>query len=430
MRKLIVLLALLVGANAWATPDIQTWHTPNGAKVLFVNAPGLPMLDVRVVFDAGSARDGELPGLAKMTNALLSDGAGEWDANQLAERLEDRGIELSASAARDMAIVDLRSLTDEKILPVAVDTMATVLAKPSFVAKDIERTRQQMQIGLRQAKQSPGSVASLAFFKSLYGEHPYGHNSGGTEASLTEISRDDILAFHANYYVANNAVIAMVGAVDRPHAEKIAAQIVAGLPAGEHAPALPPVPEQGAQERREVFPSSQTHILVGQPGMARHDPDYFALYVGNHVLGGSGLVSVLGEEVRNKRGLSYSVYSYFSPMRQTGPFIMKAQTKNTQADQALQVMRDTLKRFIEQGPDAQELADAKRNITGGFPLRIASNQKIVQYIAMMGFYDYPLDWLATLVDKVKAVDAASVQDAFERRIDPNRMLAVIVGGEK
>jgi zinc protease len=179
---------------------------------------------------------------------------------------------------------------------------------------------------------------------------------------------------------------------------------------------------------QQDFPSSQTHIYIGQPGMARHDPDYFALYVGNHVLGGSGLVSILGEEVRNKRGLSYSVYSYFVPMRAPGPFLMSAQTKNDQATEALTVMRDTLRRYRLEGPTPEELDAAKRNITGGFPLDIASNRKIVQYIAMMGFYDYPLDWLDTLVPKVEAVTMEQVRDAFARRLQPDRLAAVVVGG--
>ena len=153
-----------------------------------------------------------------------------------------------------------------------------------------------------------------------------------------------------------------------------------------------------------------------------------ALYVGNHVLGGSSLVSTLGEEVRNKRGLSYSVYSYFSPMRVVGPFLMVAQTKNEQADEALEVMRETLVRFIERGPSEDELEAAKQNLIGGFPLRISSNGKIVEYLAMMGFYDYPLDWLDTIAGKLAAVDVAQVRDAFSRRISAPAGIAVIVGG--
>jgi zinc protease len=378
--------------------------------------------------DAGSARDGDLPGLAKFTNAMLSEGAGQWDADALALRLEERGIELGSGSLRDMAWVSLRSLTEPAVLDVALGSAAAVVAEPRFDTDAVTRVRQQMQIALRQAQQSPSSVAKRRFFRALYGEHPYAHPPGGDEASVAAITADDMRAFHRRYYVAANAVISIVGAVSRAQAEAIAERVIAGLQAGEHAPPLPPPPVASGAEVRETFPSSQTHIYVGQAGMARHDPDYFALYVGNHVLGGGALVSTLGEEVRNKRGLSYSVYSYFSPMRVDGPFLMVAQTKNDQADEALEVMRATLARFVAEGPSEAELEAAKQNLIGGFPLRIASNAKIVQYVSMMGFYDYPLDWLDSLTDKLAAVDVEQVRDAFSRRIHTTAGIAVVVGG--
>ena len=187
---------------------------------------------------------------------------------------------------------------------------------------------------------------------------------------------------------------------------------------------MPPAPG----ERPLAFPSTQTHIYLGQLGIARHDPDFFPLLVGNHVLGSSGLVSLLGEEVRNKRGLSYSVYSGLVPMRRAGPFFAVAQTKNAQAEEAMAVMRKTIADFVKDGPDRKLLDDAKRNLTGGFPLRIASNGKIVEQLAVIGFYGYPLDWLDTYVAKVDAVTAEQVRDAFRRRIDPASFTAVVVGG--
>ena len=226
-------------------------------------------------------------------------------------------------------------------------------------------------------------------------DHPYAHPPGGEQASVAAISVDDMRAFPRPLLRRGEC-----GRVDRrggqigAQAETIAERVTGALPRGEHAPPLPPPPVVSGAELRESFPSSQTHIYVGQAGMARHDPDYFALYVGNHVLGGGALVSTLGEEVRNKRGLSYSVYSYFSPMRVDGPFLMVAQTKNEQADEALEVMRDDLGAISSRtGPSQEELDAAKQNLIGGFPLRIASNGKIVEYLSMMGFYDYPLDWL-------------------------------------
>jgi zinc protease len=428
-RLLLAAASLLLGASALAgTPKIETWHTSQGAKVMFVAAPDLPMVDVRMVFDAGSARDGALPGLAKLTNAVLDQGAGDWSADQIAERLEDDGVEIGNGALRDMAWYSVRSLTEPEALRVALETLAAVVAKPSLAEADVERTRQQMQIGLRRSLQSPGTVARRAFYRDVYGDHPYAHDPSGETESLARIGIADIKEFHHKYYVARNAVIAIVGALDRKQAEQVAEQLTAVLPEGEHAPVVPTPAGPDRKRDHQSFPSSQSHIYLGQVGMARHDPDYFPLYVGNHVLGGSGLVSTLGEEVRNKRGLSYSVYSYFSPMRASGPFVMVAQTKNEQAEQADRVMRETLQRFIEQGPSEAELHAAIQNITGGFPLRISSNKKIVEYIAMMGFYDYPLDWLDTMVAKVEAVTVEKVRDAFRRRVDPQRLVSVVVGG--
>lgn len=427
LRTLLLVVLTSLGV-AHAGPTIQSWETDEGAKVMFVAAPDLPMVDVRVVMDAGSARDGDTPGLAQFTNAMLSEGAGPWDADALALRLEEQGIELGSGSLRDMAWVSLRSLTEPRVLDVALESAAAVVAEPRFETSAIERIRQQMQIALRQAQQSPGSIAKKRFFRTLYGDHPYAHPPGGEEASLAAITRDDLRGFHQRFYVASNAVVSIVGAVNRVQAESIAERVTAGLARGEHAPPLPPPPVASPAELREAFPSTQSHVYIGQAGMSRHDPDYFALYVGNHVLGGSGLVSTLGEEVRNKRGLSYSVYSYFSPMRVDGPFLMVAQTKNEQADQALDVMRATLARFVSDGPTEDELEAAKQNLIGGFPLRISSNSKIVEYISMMGFYDYPLDWLDTLTDKLAAVDVEQVRDAFARRINATAGIAVVVGG--
>jgi len=419
---------ILLGGLVHAGPTIESWQTTGGARVLYVNAPDLPMVDVRVVLDAGSARDGDLPGLAQFTNAMLDEGAGDWDADALAQRLEQRGIQLANGSLRDMAWVSVRSLIEPEVLEVALESTNAVLSRPQFSADAIARVREQMQAGLRSSLQSPASVAQRLFYQTLYADHPYAHWPAGDEKSLTEIGLEELQRFHGQYYVAANAVIAIVGAVDRKTAEAIAERVVEGLEPGQRAPALPKPPVVSGAELRENFPSSQTHIYVGQGGMARHDPDYFALYVGNHVLGGSSLVSTLGEEVRNKRGLSYSVYSRFSPMRVDGPFLMVAQTKNEQADEALRVMRETLDRFVEQGPSEEELEAAKQNLIGGFPLQIASNAKIVEYLAMMGFYDHPLDWLDTLTDKLAAVDVEQVRDAFSRRISGTAGIAVIVGG--
>jgi len=428
VNKLLTFVVLLLLHSAvMATPTIQNWQTSNGARVLFVQAPELPMLDARVVFDAGSARDEGLPGLAMITNALLTEGAGKLNADQIAERIDDVGAELSASSLRDMAIVSLRTLTEKHALDTSVSIMADVIARPSFVRSAIDRNLQAMKISLRQDEQSPSSVASKAFYRALYIEHPYAQPSGGTRDSLNSINRKDIEKFHQQYYVAKNAVLVMVGDVDRKQAENLAEQLLGKLPAGERATQLPAVEMIKAQRNEIDFPSTQAHIYIGLPVLSRGDPDYFPLYVGNHVLGGSGLVSKIAVEVREKRGLAYSAYSYFSPMRGPGPFQVGLQTKNSQAMEAEKVVMDTLKDFLENGPDAKDLERTRKNITGGFPLKIASNKDIVGYLAMLGFYDMPLDYLDTFVDKVNAVTSEQIQDAFKRRVKIDQLSTIIVG---
>lgn len=422
------LIALALAPIAGAVPQIQTWETPNGARVLFVPAPDLPMVDVRVVFDAGSARDAGRDGLASLTANMLDQGAGAWDANALAERLESVGAQLSTGALRDMAFVSVRSLTQAPALDTALETMAAVLAEPRFAAEDFERVRQNTLVALRQEEQDPASVGQKAFYRRIFGEHPYATHPSGTLDSVAALTRDDLAAFHRNFYVGRNAVVAMVGALTREQAEAVAERVTAGLAPGAAAPRVPEVPDlSGAEVEQLDFPSTQTHIYAGQPGMSRDDPDYFALYVGNHILGGSGLVSLLMEEVREKRGLSYSVYSYFLPMSQRGPFLMGLSTKNDQAEAARTVLMDTVRRFREEGPTQAELTAAIKNLTGGFPLRIAGNSKIVEQLAMMGFYRLPLDYLETFTNEVAAVSAEDIRDAFRRRVDPERFATVIVG---
>ena len=425
---LFLCLLLLASSALLAGPKVESWQTRGGATVMYVHAPDLPMVDIRVVFDAGSARDGSAPGLATLTNSLLTEGAGPWDADALAERLEDVGAQISNDSLRDMAYVAIRTLSDPEVLEVSLDTLEKILSAPRFEAEDLERQRQLMLISLSKQQENPGSIASLDFYANVYGDHPYGHDPLGNEASVKTLTREDVLDFHATRYVAANAVLAIVGDLDREAAQEVAERLMVNLPTGEHAPPLPPVPVAGEKDVRVAFDATQTHILVGATGMARLDPDYFPLYVGNHVLGGNGLVSILSQEVREARGLSYSVYSYFLPMRVPGPFLMGAQTRNDRSGEALRVMRETLEHFLEQGPTEEQLEAAKRNLTGGFPLRVASNSKIVEYIAMMGFYGYPLDYLDTFVDQVDAVTRADVLRAFRSRINPNDLVVVTVGG--
>lgn len=425
---LFALVGLLFGHAALANPQIQNWQTSNGARVYFVAAPELPMVDIRVVFDAGSARDGNQPGLALFTSAMLEEGAAGFDADTIARRFEELGAQFSAGAYRDMATVGLRSLSKEAILQPALRTYIQVLSKPDFPTRALARVRKQMLTGLQQEQQQPESIAEKRFYQALYGDHPYASPTDGTIESVKALGKKDLRQFYHRYYVARNAVIAIVGALDEAMAKQLAEEISGGLSAGEAAEELAqPAALAQAATHHVDYPSSQTHILMGQPGIARGDADYFALYVGNHILGGGGFGSRITEEVREKRGLSYSAYSYFAPMRAAGPFVLGLQTRNDSADKALAVLRETLEKFRSEGPTAKELDAAKRNITGGFPLKVDSNSDILGYIAMIGFYGLPLDYLDRFNANIEAVSVQQIRDAFQRRVDPARMVTVTVG---
>lgn len=428
VKPLLFVVLFVTAGLAQAMPKIEHWSTENGARVYYVHAPQLPMVDVQVVFDGGSARDESKPGRAVLTNALLAEGAGGLDTDAIARRFEDVGASFSNDSLRDMAFVGVRTLTEPALMKQAIDTAALVLTQPDFPQAAIDRERSRLLVALRRQEQSPGAIAEKAFFRALYDKHPYAHPPLGTEESLNALSRDDLRTHYQRYYVARNAVVAIVGDVDRITAQRLAETLVGRLPAGERAPALPAVPARSAREVVNIpFPSAQTHILVGQPGVRRDDPDYFALYVGNHVLGGGTFTSRITKAIREDRGFAYSAYSAFSPMAVEGPFQVGLQTATANADEALKVLRETLTEFVSKGPTAAELKASKKNITGGFPLRIDSNSDIVQYLAVIGFYGLPLDYLEKFNARVEAVTVEQIRDAFQRRIHPDTMVVVSVG---
>ncbi len=407
---------------------LVSFPTENGARVYFVPAPGLPMVDIQLTFDAGSAHDDDKKGIAHLTNSLLDEGAGDFNADQIAEHFENLGAEIGNGSYRDMSIMTLRSLTDPQLLTPALEVFALMVSAPSFPEESFERNKKQTLRAIQSQLQSPQSIINKAFFKALYDNHPYSTPSLGFEESVTALTRDDMLKYYQQYYVAKNVVIAMVGNLDRAAAETIAAQLTGGLKSGNAAPkiASPAAIKKSAMINIE-HPSTQTHVMIGQPGMSRNDPDEFALYVGNHILGGSGLTSRISDEIREKRGLAYSAYSFFSPMREAGPYLMGLQTRNDQSNNAIDVMFATLQAFIDEGVTADELEAAKRNITGGFSLRIASNSKILGFLGNIGFYNLPLDYLDTYNDRINAVTIEQIKDAFKRRVHPDKMITVTVG---
>jgi len=416
-------------APARRSLDLQHWTTDEGARVYFMQAAELPMLDLQLLFAAGASRDGNLPGIALVTNGMLNEGIEGMDSGAIAAGFERLGAQYANSSHRDMALASLRTLTASEKLQPALDLFTRVVSQPAFPSDALERLRNQLLASLQMRLQSPAALGSEAFWAGLYPQHPYGSLPSGQAESLTLLTPDVLQTFHQEYYTAGNAVIAMVGNIDRQKAERIASRLSSALPEG---PAAAPIAEPDNIEARHehvVFDSQQTHIMLGQLGISRHDPDYAALYVGNQILGGSGFGSRLMEQIRETRGLSYSVSSSLTPMEAAGPFQIGMQTRADQVELALEVIDATVSEFVAEGPTETELVRSKRQIMGQFPLSTASNDAIVSQLGAIGFYGLPLNHMQLFLDRVEKLTVEDVRSAFRRHIDPERQLVVTVGPE-
>lgn len=426
--KLVFLMAFSCMANsAFATLNIQHWQSASGAQVYFVENHDLPMLDVAVDFAAGSGFDeASKIGVAELTNDLLDSAVEGLSEDEIGRKLADIGAQKGQHIDADRSGFSMRTLSNPAERDIALDILARVLQHPLFPDAILVREKTRMIAALKEAETKPESIVGKAFNKAVFGEHPY---AWSTEvADVEKIQRADLENFYRTHYSAKAAVIALMGDITRAQAEAIAQQLSAGLPAGGASAQIAPVTTQiQASERRIAHPATQSHILIGAPGVARNDPDYFPLYVGNYILGGGGFVSRLMNEIREKRGMAYSVYSYFMPMQQPGAFEIGLQTKKEQADAALKLARNTLREFVDKGVTEKELQAAKDNIIGGFPLRIDSNKKILDYLSVIGFYGLPLTYLDDFTAKVDKVTVAQIHDAFKRRVHPDAMATVIVG---
>lgn len=439
VRRLIALpLVLAMIASAWtarAAIPIEHWVHGSGARVYLVASPTIPMLDVQIDVDGGSRRDpAAQAGLASATASLLSAGVraqGDLpalDENRLSEAWVDLGAQFGASAGSDRFSLSLRTLTREDLLSGAVQLAARQMAAPAWPESVWQRDRERMVANLREADTRPATQAGRAFARAVYRGHPYGQEA--TAESLAAIGVPDMQRFWRRHVVACRAQVSLVGAIDRATADRIVGELMAPLQAHgcEDLPAVPEVqPLTQAVEERLPFDAAQAQVLVGQPGYRRNDPDFFPLLVGNHILGGGGFTSRLTQEVREQRGLSYSVYSYFAPGLHAGAFQLGLTTRPDQADLALSVARGVVAKFVVDGPTEAELQAAKDNLINGFGLRLDSNRKLLDNVANIAWNGLPLDYLDHWTDRVQAVTTDDIRRAFRRVLQPDRMVTVVAG---
>ncbi|WP_084273767.1 M16 family metallopeptidase [Legionella fairfieldensis] len=421
----MIVLSQILYANTFKT---EQWQTKNGVRVVFYQAMEVPMLTMNLTFAAGSAYDGKQFGLSALTTSLMNQGCAGMDATQVAERLADTGAQYNSEASRDMALLTLKTLTKEDAMKQAIDTFASIINQPDFPPDAFSREKNQQLLAIAQTKESPDDVANQILFKRLYLNHPYAHPVNGLKETVENLTAAQLRAFYKRYFVGANAILVLVGAIDSKKAHQIADQLTASLPKGEPAPAIPKAHGSETGEKIAVkFPSSQTILRLGQIGIDHHDPDYFPLIVGNYILGGGALVSRLSHEVREKRGLTYGVTSQFMPMPGQGPFIISLSTQNKEAANALNVTEDTLIKFIQNGPDENELTAAKQYLMGSFPLSLASNGNIANMLLRIAFYHLPKDYLDNYIAHINVVTAEEIRQAFQKQVRPQDLLIVAVG---
>ena len=429
IKNFLTLVLLFGSFSAVAGVKIQQWQSSSGAEVYFVENHDLPIVDISVNFPAGSARDSaEKSGLAGVTRYMMTLGAAGMTDEVIANKMADIGAILGGEFDADRASFKLRTLSSAREQTQALDVFTKVLQKPDFPEAVLSREKARIIAGLQESATQPESISNKAFMSALYGKHPYSLDESGEVDTVSKLKREDLQDFYTRYYSAKGSVIAMMGDMTREQANKIAENIATGMPQSAEIPpiAVVELPTKPVVQRI-AHPASQSHILIGYPGIKRGDPDLFPLYVGNYILGGGGFVSRLTEEVREKRGLVYSVYSYFMPMGELGPFQIGLQTKKDQAEAAIALVNQTLDKFLKNGVTEAELKAAKDNIIGGFPMRIDSNSKILDYLAMIGFYKLPLNYLDEYNKSVAKVTTAQIKEVFNRRLKPENFVTVIVG---
>ncbi len=424
----ITILSTWVGLTQANTFKTERWTTSNGVHVVFYQAMEVPMLDISLAFAAGSAYDEHSAGLSSLTTQLLNEGSAGISAMNIAEELANTGAQFDATTNKDMVILNLRTLTKNDVLNKATTLFSQIVTRPDFPQEAIDREKKQLIMAIEHSKDSAGEQATLLFFQQLYQNHPYAHPVNGTAQTIQAISKKQITSFYQRFFVGHNAVLVLVGAINKEKAHQIAQQITSPLPAGIAAPPITHAQALAHEEQvHTIVPSTQTVIRLGQLGIDHQNPHYFPLIVGNYILGGGGLTSRLAIELREKKGLTYNVDSQLVPMPGLGPFFIGFSTQKEQTSEAIALSKQVLNEFIAQGPSQEELLAAKKYLNGSFPMSLASNKAIANLLLRMTFYHLPAHYLSTYLAHINDVTINDIKKAFQEEIKPDSLLLVTAG---
>ncbi|MEZ5774076.1 MAG: pitrilysin family protein [Hyphomicrobiaceae bacterium] len=420
-------LAGLLPTGPAAAMKITEVTSPGGIKAWLVEEHSLPLVTMSFGFTGGSSQDpADRGGVANFLTAMLDEGAGDIDSAAFQERLEDLAVKMSFGADRDSFTGSFQSLTDT--LDDGARMLALALTKPRFDAEPIERMRAQLLASIAFDAQDPDKVANAAWYRLAFGGHPYALPVSGTAQSVAAVTAKDLEAYRSRVFARDNLLVAVVGDIDAARLGPLLDTVFGGLAAKA---ALVDVPafEPGTGEHREVVQMDvpQAVAQFGFGAIDRKDPDFMAAFVLNYIIGGGGFSSKLMEEVREKRGLAYSVYSYLQTYQRSSIYVGGVATKNEGIGQSLDVIRDVLKRMAEEGPSDKDLADAKQYLTGSYALRFSSSQRIAGQLLGIQFDDLGIDYVDNRNGMVEAVTLEDIRRVARRFLKPENLIVTVVG---
>ncbi|WP_353141497.1 M16 family metallopeptidase [Acinetobacter pragensis] len=403
-------------------------------RTLFVESQDLPMVDIQLTFNAGSARDLEvgkgLYGLSNMAAGLMDEGTEKFTANQIASAFEQSGAQFRIQSYRDMFIVKLRVLSDPQKLEPALAMMMEVLSNATFKNSSINMSRSNSQIGQKQLQENPSRLMGIRFYREIYGQHPYAEPITGTNGSLKKITPEYLKQFRDKFIVAQNMNIAITGKLSTKEALKLSERIAGNLKQGEKAQDLPnPAIKNTLNIVHMPYSSTQAHVMFGQLGTTRNDPDRLALEIGNKIFGGGGFNSVLMQELRVKRGYVYGAYSAFSFSQSPGTFSFSYSTRQDQLIDSIRVAHKALTDFVQQPIDRKQLEEVKAGMLRAYPNNYSSNSSINSQLGLLGFYHHSADYLDQYPKLLEKITAEDVQNAIRRQLHPDQMTLIVVSKE-
>lgn len=406
--------------------NIQQVKSPGGITAWLVEEHSVPLIAIRFAFEGGSAQDlvGK-DGTAHFLTTMLDEGAGELDASAYQERMEDIAMKMSFNEGRDTFYGNFQTLTEN--LDAASDLLTLALTKPRFDDTAAERMRKQLVASLSFAKKNPNQVASKAWSATAFPKHPYGRSSKGTPETVAKISPADLRAYRDRVFAKSNLTVAVVGDIDAKRLGTLLDKVFGGLADKADLVDVPKTKPSAGTIKVIDMPVPQSVAVFGFEGIARKDDDFIPAYIMNHILGGGGFASKLMEEVREKRGLAYSVYSYLQPYDNAAIFAGSVATKNEKLGESLDVIRAQIKQMAEQGPTQADLDNAKSYLTGSYALRFDTSSKIASQLLAIQQEELGIDYVNTRNDKISAVTLEDLKRVAKRLLKPENLIVAVAG---